>query len=264
MASAKAWCALMLRVLVLASLQKEGNLRSYKEIIPANIGLMIREKSDAINVRWKNPNRKINNQCYESNLQYKSQCDLDWQDFVLPSLNFTLQHIAKGSRKKYMFKVRMRYACLHHSWSAWTAESHSERGDISGSCFEANPNLHLVIIVIPVIFFLVFLVAQKRIRRLLLPQVPDPKHTYEDLIKIDQSQLEKTFKDCHDECVSLKIEIVHPEKEEEEEEEEECEVPPGAGDAERTTLTPDTAPGDSACPSNSPAHALERSGYVCL
>ncbi|KAG5833319.1 hypothetical protein ANANG_G00274680 [Anguilla anguilla] len=186
-------------VLALASLRMDGaKAVVYKEINPANIRLRIREESDIINVTWKNPNRNINDQCYESNLQYKSQCDLDWLPF------------AKGSGRNYTFRVRM------------------------------------------------------KIRRLLLPKVPDPKHMYEDLLKIDQSQLEKTFQDRSVECVTLKIEIVHPEKEEEGEEEgeEQSEPPAEAGHAEPTALTRDTTAGKPTCPSNSPAHALGRNGYV--
>ncbi|XP_035250364.1 cytokine receptor-like factor 2 [Anguilla anguilla] len=258
-------CSLLLMVLALASLRMDGaKAVVYKEINPANIRLRIREESDIINVTWKNPNRNINDQCYESNLQYKSQCDLDWLDFVLLSFNFTLQPFAKGSGRNYTFRVRMKYACLFRNWSAWTAESHWGKGDILGSCFEASTNAHIVIVVIPVIFFLVFLVTQKQIRRLLLPKVPDPKHMYEDLLKIDQSQLEKTFQDRSVECVTLKIEIVHPEKEEEGEEEgeEQSEPPAEAGHTEPTALTRDTTAGKPTCPSNTPAHALARNGYV--
>ncbi|KAJ8383536.1 hypothetical protein AAFF_G00219860 [Aldrovandia affinis] len=115
------------------------------------------------------------------------------------------------------------------------------------------------IVVIPVVFLLVFLAVQKQIRRLFLPRVPDPKHVYEDLLKIDQSQLGRTFKDtCCVESATLTIESVHLEEDEEEEERERDEAA-GTGHAGQATVIPNTATWPSNCPMLTAGH----SPYVC-
>ncbi|KAJ8256165.1 hypothetical protein COCON_G00200290 [Conger conger] len=233
MASTMAWCTRLSAVLLLTSLQMNGKFTKatrFEGINPALIKLKVRQGSDGINVTWNRPNKKITHTCYDTNLQYRSQCGSDWLNFVLHSFSFVLGDLGRGCGRNYTFRARMRYACLYRSWSPWSPEKHWTEETVSASCFKAKPNLHLLISLIPAIFLLGLLMAQKPIRRLILSKVPDPKHIYDDLLKIDQSQLEQTFKDHNAECETFKIEIVQPEKEvEEEQSKQSADAGPGSG-----------------------------------
>ncbi|CAB1328307.1 unnamed protein product [Coregonus sp. 'balchen'] len=80
-------------------------------INPDKIGLDLSDCSDVVCVSWRNPNREVGRHCYESTLQYRNHCDTDWQ-------------VDKSDRKRrYYFRIRMRYDCLRgdlNAWSAWT------------------------------------------------------------------------------------------------------------------------------------------------
>ncbi|XP_059417243.1 cytokine receptor-like factor 2 isoform X2 [Carassius carassius] len=94
-------------------------------------------------------------------------------------------------KKNYDFRIRMRKECLQKPWSNWTKVQ--SWGNNAGACVvEASAYIwvYILIIVLPLTaFLLVCLLTQQGIRRLIFPEVPDPKHFKNKIMDAEQFQL---------------------------------------------------------------------------
>ncbi|XP_035605024.1 cytokine receptor-like factor 2 [Oncorhynchus keta] len=213
--------------------------KSIREAInPNNICLDLSDSSDAVFVSWRNPNRVVGDHCYESTLQYRNHCDTDWQVVVLKEFSY---QVDKPDRKRrYYFRIRMRYDCLFgdlKTWSGWTPTRYWRNETETGPCATEINAIVYVVTILPLLicFLLIVTFSQKRVRRLFLPHIPDPKHTCETLFSMDQFQWHSTFTEPSVECETVDIEIVSTAKTEEE---EEAEREDGQAEEESTHIDP--------------------------
>ncbi|XP_066497533.1 cytokine receptor-like factor 2 isoform X2 [Hoplias malabaricus] len=150
--------------------------------------------SQSINMTWEKPDKKKNTRCYSSHVRYRLQCHLNWQDVEnIKGLSFVLP--APDLRKTYVFKIRTKLECIGGNWSKWSPDKLSR--NVTGNCNETSSSLssfnikkYLVPMVLSVVCFLLVYacVSQERVRRLVLPIIPDPKHIQERLLSIEQVQ----------------------------------------------------------------------------
>ncbi|KAL4656815.1 hypothetical protein GN956_G4595 [Arapaima gigas] len=221
-----------------------------QDITPQNIDLWLSNTSNSIVATWRNPNTKIIDACYESHLQYKTQTDHKWKNVLLRDFFFLLPPPYCG--EKYVFRLRMKYECLNRTWSSWTPEKFWENEGCPDKCqpqTSVDAILYFLLLLIPLIIAMLFcMFSQKRqvssnfsIRRALISQIPDPKHTVDDLLCIEHSQWWPSLESPCVDCVTVEIEIVCLEKEEEEDGTTSTELHP----SKLTTLTPTDGHGDT-------------------
>ncbi|XP_018594670.1 cytokine receptor-like factor 2 [Scleropages formosus] len=260
---------LQLHVLLLLSrLQATGAAGPLRDINPANIDWRISNTSDSIVVTWGNPNTQIKNSCYESDLQYKRQTDNEWKNAQLKGFFFSLP--SPDWRKNYAFRLRMKYACLEKQWSSWTPEKLWKNATFPGpdTPSDVDANFYVLLLLIPLTMFMLYcMFSQKRMRRLLVSQIPDPKHTFDDLLNMEQSQWWPSLENPCGDCVTVELEVVCMEKEEEEEVDKEDTISTEPHPSEQITETLSNGHGDaggSTCPPTDFNPIREDSPYVYL
>ncbi|KAL0964094.1 hypothetical protein UPYG_G00318470 [Umbra pygmaea] len=183
----------------------------------ANIKLSIKIHSDGDVVAWSNPNTEVRNNCYESQVQFRTKCEEKWQEVVMKNLSYKMN---TDRNMGYETRVRMRYECMinKHSWSPWSATMYWRNE--TGSCSTKVSTKVIFGTILPLVlcFLLIVTFSQKRIRRHFIPQIPEPKHPNESYFHLDQSHWPNTFTFPCVECDMVDIEIVSKAKSEEEDE----------------------------------------------
>ncbi|KAL6484938.1 hypothetical protein MHYP_G00069830 [Metynnis hypsauchen] len=173
------------------------------------INIRITNTSDSITVTWENPDKSKINQCYRADVQYRHLCDSSWK-IVNDLKGFSFKLPAPDMRKNYVFRIRARLFCITGNWSEWSQEKYW-RND-TGLCIaeKSPPSIrnYLLVTVLPVTcLLLVFAITQERVRRLVLPIIPDPKHTQERILNIEQFQWFTSFLETCEECEIVEIEV---------------------------------------------------------
>ncbi|KAG9271107.1 cytokine receptor common subunit gamma-like [Astyanax mexicanus] len=239
-----------------------------------SINMKITNTSSTINVTWEPPDKSKNPLCYRSNLQYRSHCDSSWQNFKnIAGFRFVLP--APDMKKNYVFKIRTRLECVNEKWSEWSPEKYWKNDTVPCSADTSTVSIkdYVLVTVLPVVFLLILYAAtQKRIRRLVLPIIPDPKNTQESILNIEQFQWFTSFSQECEECEMVEIELV-PQSEEEESEmtdelspQKPTDTVPESHDLDPTTNTslyfayPSDSPEDSEAPQC--LHAMP--GYITI
>ncbi|XP_036443708.1 cytokine receptor-like factor 2 [Colossoma macropomum] len=174
-----------------------------------SINMRISNTSDSITVTWENPNKSKNNQCYRFDVQYRHLCDSSWKS-VNDIKGFSFKLPAPDMKKNYVFRIRARLYCINGNWSKWSPEKYW-RNDTGLCIAETSPvsiRDYLLVTVLPVTcLLLVFAITQERVRRLVLPIIPDPKHTQERILNIEQFQWFTSFSETCEECEIVEIEV---------------------------------------------------------
>ncbi|XP_052462397.1 cytokine receptor-like factor 2 isoform X1 [Carassius gibelio] len=181
------------------------------DIDPDQIHFTISNTSHGLNIKWKIPDENDNPDCYEAEVQYKSQCVKDWED--INSIKVTQTHLNLNyisMKKNYDFRIRMRKECLNKPWSNWTkVQSWGNNADACVVEASAYIWVYILIIVLPLTaFLLVCLLTQQGIRRLILPEVPDPKHFKNKIMDAEQFQWWENFTHWNEECSTTDVEIM--------------------------------------------------------
>uniref|UniRef100_A0AAY5L768 Fibronectin type-III domain-containing protein n=1 Tax=Esox lucius TaxID=8010 RepID=A0AAY5L768_ESOLU len=192
-----------------------------KAIDPDNIILNISESSDGVQVKWRNPTKGVVGLCYESKLQYKTHCEVEWKELVLRGFNY---RIVTDRMRGYELRMQMRYSCLvdyPQLWSPWTPSTfwRNETGSCSTKEYSAQVYVGTILPLI-ICFMLIFAFQQKRIRQFFLPHIPDPKHINESYVSMDHPYWLSTFTLPSVECEMVSIETLSSLKNENEDEEE--------------------------------------------
>ncbi|XP_067301177.1 cytokine receptor-like factor 2 [Pseudorasbora parva] len=191
-----------------------------EDIDPDQIVFTISKTLHGITITWRKPNNETDSNCYKTEVQYKCQCVKDWKsaDIKQGEYNLDLPHL--NLKMNYDFRIRMKLECLNKNWSNWTKVQ--SWGNNTGACTvksSADIWVYILKIVLPLTsFLLVCLLAQhglERIRRLILPKVPDPKHFKNNITDIDQSQWWGTLTQLNEECTTTDIEIIDKSEREE-------------------------------------------------
>ncbi|XP_050975536.1 cytokine receptor-like factor 2 isoform X2 [Labeo rohita] len=179
----------------------------------------ISNTSHSITVTWWTP-IDINPECCEVEVQYKSQCVKEWKEDqrIVVKQEHEVYHLNLSTismKMNYDFRIRMKLWCLDKEWNNWTKVQ--SWGNNAGACMvEASPYIwvYILIIALPLTaFLLVFLLTQEG--RLILPEVPDPKHFINKIMDTEQSQWRGNLTQWNEECSTTDIEIIEKNEREE-------------------------------------------------
>ncbi|KAL7865885.1 hypothetical protein SRHO_G00111320 [Serrasalmus rhombeus] len=173
------------------------------------INMRITNTSDSITIAWEKPDKRKIDQCYRADVQYRHLCDSSWK-IVNDIKGFSFKLPAPDMRKNYAFRIRARLYCINGNWSEWSQEKYW-RND-TGLCIAEKSSVsirdYLLVTVLPVTcLLLIFAITQERVRRFVLPIIPDPKHTQERILNIEQFQWFTSFSETCEECEIVEIEV---------------------------------------------------------
>ncbi|XP_061485400.1 cytokine receptor-like factor 2 [Rhineura floridana] len=202
---------------------EQESSKFFKPNPPENVTFQWAE--DKITIQCKTP---YNAHCFVFELRYKSRFDKDWQFRNHSCCEIKDQGFDLA--KCYSFRFRLKHHhCSTVSYSSeWGVETFWKNGKSADSCAIDNskPESHTVILLISVmagflvIFALLLYVCRlKRIRKILVPAVPDPKHVYSDLFSGHNGNFQEWISKTENVLVQTKVEY----------EEEECVIEEESG-----------------------------------
>ncbi|XP_026851760.2 cytokine receptor-like factor 2 isoform X1 [Electrophorus electricus] len=171
--------------------------------------MVIKNTSSIINVTWKKPDETVSDSCYRTHIQYRQYCDTSWKSVTdIPGFFFQLP--APDLTKNYVFRLRMRLYCINSEWSEWSPEKYwNNDTDLCIAKTSVNiKNYLLVTLLLMAGFLLFFAITQERVRRLVLPIIPDPKHTQETILNVEELQWCSSFPGACEECKTAEILVV--------------------------------------------------------
>ncbi|XP_063161115.1 cytokine receptor-like factor 2 [Candoia aspera] len=142
-------------------------------------------KHDKVIIEYKPP---FTRHCFVLEYQYKSEFDEDWSR-KNESCKFERQGF--DPVKCYSFQFRLRFRCSVSSYpSEWGPEIHWKNGSSVDSCeaVDFNPDLNTVLQstllmagLLIMTAILLYVCRLKKIRKILIPVIPDPQNIYSDL-----------------------------------------------------------------------------------
>ncbi|XP_053482746.1 cytokine receptor-like factor 2 [Ictalurus furcatus] len=177
--------------------------------------MKIRNTSHSIDVSWEKPDKRKREQCYVTHVQYKSLCETSWKNHTdITGLSFVLP--APDMKKNYAFRIRMSLECTQRLWGEWSPVKYW-RND-TAPCMADTSSFtvkdYLLITMLPLAgFMLIYALTHDRVRRLVLPIIPDPKHTQERILNIEQIQWWSNFAQACEDCKVSEIKIYDREEE---------------------------------------------------
>ncbi|CAI5772182.1 cytokine receptor-like factor 2 [Podarcis lilfordi] len=176
---------------------------------------------DKVTVQCKGVDKE---HCFRFELQYKSQLDKDWQSRDQECCEIKDQGFDPA--KCYSFRFRLNHSCSVFAYSSeWGAETHWKNGSSVDSCDidVSEPKsitvipLTLVMAGVLVIFALLLCVCRwERIRKMLMPAVPDPKHLYSDLFSDYNGNFQEWISKTENVLVQTKVKYDDDDNDEEE------------------------------------------------
>ncbi|XP_070800337.1 cytokine receptor-like factor 2 [Pituophis catenifer annectens] len=165
--------------------------------------------------------------CFKLEYQYKSEFDEDWFR-KNESCKFEIQGL--DPEKCYSFQFRARFCCSSSSYpSEWGPKIHWKNGSSIDSCEadDFNPDLNIVLQssfvmagLLIMTAILLYICRLKKIRKTLMPAIPDPKNIYSDLFRDHNgnfqewiNKTENVLPETQLECIEKEC-IIEEEKEE--------------------------------------------------
>ncbi|XP_060784743.1 cytokine receptor-like factor 2 [Neoarius graeffei] len=179
--------------------------------------MMINNTTNSINLSWERPDQNKSKLCYKTHVQYRSHCDTSWKNYSeIPGFSFELP--APDMKKNYAFRLRMRLECTQKSWGEWSPVKNWGSDTHKAPCITKTSSFtvkdYLLITMLPLTgFMLVYALTHDRVRRLVLPIIPDPKHTQERILNIEQIQWWSNFAQTCEDCKISEIKICDREEE---------------------------------------------------
>nr|XP_025713571.1 cytokine receptor-like factor 2 [Callorhinus ursinus] len=161
-------------------------------------------------------------------IQYKSMFDTEWQSKEGETCNVTTDGL--DAEKCYFFRARVK--TMESSYgpdtypSDWSEVTHQQRGELRDSCQEKKLFPKFILISGTVALLTVFLLLLSlwkvwRVKKVLMPIVPDPKFTFPGLFESHQGNFQEWIKDTQNvahlnkmegaeqECVLEEALVVH-------------------------------------------------------
>ncbi|GAA6108272.1 cytokine receptor-like factor 2 [Tachysurus ichikawai] len=177
--------------------------------------MKISHTSHSLNLSWDKPDQQKSELCYRTHVQYRSHCETSWKNNTnISRFSFVLP--APDMKKNYAFRIRMRLECTQKTWGEWSPVKYW-RNDTGPCITEASSftvKHYLLISMAPVAgFMLVYAITHDRVRRLVLPIIPDPKHIQEKILNIEQVQWWSNFTQPCEDCKVAEIKVNDREEE---------------------------------------------------
>ncbi|KAF4008044.1 hypothetical protein G4228_019604 [Cervus hanglu yarkandensis] len=135
-------------------------------------------------------------------IQHKTVFDSEWQSAEAETCNVTINGL--DAEKCYSFRARVKaleFAYGSETYpSDWSEVTHQQRGVLRDSCWENSFFPKFVLIAGMVAFLTVFLLLLSlwklhRIKKVLMPSVPDPKFSFLGLFESHQGNFQEWIKD---------------------------------------------------------------------
>ncbi|XP_058248844.1 cytokine receptor-like factor 2 [Hemibagrus wyckioides] len=177
--------------------------------------MTIKHTSHSINLSWERPDKTKSKWCYRTHVQYRSHCETSWKNNTdISELSFELP--APDMKKNYAFRLRMRLECTQKPWGEWSPIKYwrNDTGPCITEALTFTVKDYLLITILPLVgFMLVYALTHDRVRRLVLPIIPDPKHTQERILNIEQIQWWSNFTQTCEDCKVSEIKVSDREEE---------------------------------------------------
>ncbi|XP_054441010.1 cytokine receptor-like factor 2 [Pteronotus mesoamericanus] len=146
-------------------------------------------------------------------VQHKSIYDNEWQSQEEETCNVTIA--ALDADRCYCFRARVK--ALESSYgfdthpSDWSQVAHWQKGELRDSCEEKSPFPKLSLIYGLVTFLILLLIPLslwklQRVKKVLVPSVPDPKFTFPGLFEAHHGNFQEWIKDTQNVAVLNKAE----------------------------------------------------------
>ncbi|KAI5146834.1 Cytokine Receptor-Like Factor 2 [Manis pentadactyla] len=135
-------------------------------------------------------------------MQYKSIFDTEWQSAEEKTCNVTIQGL--DAEKCYLFRARVKTEEPSYGPdtypSDWSVVAHWQRGELRDSCMEEKhfPKFILISSMVAILTLSLLLLSLwkiYRVKKLLMPSVPDPKFTFPGLFECHQGNFQEWIKD---------------------------------------------------------------------
>ncbi|XP_054576208.1 cytokine receptor-like factor 2 [Eptesicus fuscus] len=177
-------------------------------------GLRVLWRQDAVTVAC--PDLPFRGLQYE--IQYKSSLDREWQSQKEKTCNVTIQGL--DADKCYSFRARATTIELIYSSTSypsdWSEVTHQQRGQPRDSCQEERAFSKFVPIYCLAAFLTLLLLLLcvwklQRVKRLLMPRVPDPKATFPGLFESHHGNFQEWIKDTQNLTHLQKVDDRDPE-----------------------------------------------------
>ncbi|XP_074069776.1 cytokine receptor-like factor 2 [Macrotis lagotis] len=154
-------------------------------------------------------------------IQLKSIFDQNWQLIMNRTCNFIVGDL--DSEKCYFFRVRAKARMAIYGSktypSDWTPVTHWRRNRLEDSCIEGDKKsspkyVYLIsglVIFLMVLLLLLFLWKSSRVKKLFMPAVPDPKHSFPGLFDFHKGNFQEWIQDTENVANPSKVEHMEPE-----------------------------------------------------
>nr|XP_009664715.1 PREDICTED: cytokine receptor-like factor 2 [Struthio camelus australis] len=171
-------------------------------------------KDDTVTVSCSEPRRAV--KCLRLELQYKSKFDKEWQSRSSKCCSVGEQGF--DPRKCYSFRVRLKrlvpYCNVVNYSSDWEAETFWMNGTSLDSCdddIKSQSNtiilLSCMLAVLLMIFVLLILLCKwQRLRKSVMPVIPDPKYVFADLFNDHNENFQEWIDKTEHAMVQTKLE----------------------------------------------------------
>ncbi|XP_074153420.1 cytokine receptor-like factor 2 [Sminthopsis crassicaudata] len=148
-------------------------------------------------------------------IQHKSIFDQNWQPNMNELCNVTISGL--DSEKCYFFRARVITKMAIYGSKAypsnWSPITHWRRSKLEDSCTEAvkklSPKYIYIItslVILLMIFLLLFLRKLSRVKKLIMPVVPDPKYSFPGLFDFHRGNFEEWIQDTENVTSPTKVE----------------------------------------------------------
>ncbi|XP_039212748.1 cytokine receptor-like factor 2 [Crotalus tigris] len=179
---------------------------------------------DKVIIEYKPP---FSLHCFILEYQYKSDFAEDWFR-KNESCKFEIQSLDPA--KCYSFQFRARFRCSSSSYpSEWGPKIHWKNGSSIDSCEtdEFNPDLNIILQsslvmagLLIMTALLLYICRLKKIRKTLMPAIPDPKNIYSDLFRDHNGNFQEWITKTENVLPATQVECIEKECIIEEEKEE--------------------------------------------
>ncbi|XP_061105886.1 cytokine receptor common subunit gamma-like [Conger conger] len=158
---------------------------------PHNLSVKMQGSSE-LRLDW---NISAENKCMESEVSYRKDIDTkDTMTGALPSMFFILPFPSKVNRYTFQVRIRVKDSCLQSNWSAWSTPVYWGQTKQVNRTEASNGNwlVYMLPIMGCVVVVTVVLLAfqNERLRVILIPIVPNPSKTLDDLLYTHDGKVE--------------------------------------------------------------------------
>ncbi|KAG5843538.1 cytokine receptor common subunit gamma-like isoform X1 [Anguilla anguilla] len=197
--------------------EQEIDLQNRVKLMPPHNLSVERQSGSELWLYW---NISAPSDCMESEVSYRKNTDqVEKTTGELPGKSFSLPFPSENYRYTFRVRTRVMDSCFRSNWSAWSTPVYW--GEIKGNSTSTEPNdghsmnwLTFVIAVVGCVLFVAvfvgFLFQNERLRVILIPIVPNPSKTLDELLYTYNGNVEDWLHISHDFVAGFKPNFSEP------------------------------------------------------